>query len=386
MQKKISLFFIVGMVGVLAVATIVSAQDIVQDESESRRSLGEGGFPPDEYYKGTVIKILTKEDRDYIPSSDIVQKLRVRIEDGVSKGIEVGAENNIPTNSQKGTELAVGDMVVLVATYGVEGRMYYVTDRYRFSALGMLAAIFIVFVLIFGRLRGLSSLIGLAFSICVIAFFIVPQILRGTDPLTISLIGSLVIACISLYLAHGFSVRTSIALGGTLITLLFSALCSILFVGIGKLFGAGNEDALFLQLQDSQAINLRGLLLGGMIIGILGILDDITTAQTAAVDEIQKANPKLSRKELYARGISVGREHITSLVNTLALAYAGVSLPLFLLFILNKGQPLWVILNGEPIAEEVIRTLVGSLALIVAVPLTTFLAVEVYHNRRTHEV
>jgi len=140
-----------------------------------------------------------------------------------------------------------------------------------------------------------------------------------------------------------------------------------------RLFGLGSEESLDLQYGALKNINLQGLLLAGIIIGALGVLDDITTAQTAAVAELKLANAKLSFDELYRRGMAVGKEHITSLVNTLALAYAGASLPMLLLFTVYQ-QPLWVTLNSEFVVEEVVRTVVGSLALTVAVPITTFLA------------
>jgi uncharacterized membrane protein len=140
---------------------------------------------------------------------------------------------------------------------------------------------------------------------------------------------------------------------------------------------------MFLQFGQLQQVNLRGLLLGGIIIGCLGVLDDITTAQTAAIDEIGKANPKMTFKELHRAGISVGREHIASLINTLALAYVGASLPLLLLFTVQEESPFWVVLNSEFLAEEIIRTLVGSSTLLFAVPITTWLAAYFFRNDRT---
>jgi len=153
---------------------------------------------------------------------------------------------------------------------------------------------------------------------------------------------------------------------------------ALFFVSVAQLSGTGSEEALLLNVSSTMQINLRGLLLGGMIFGVLGVLDDVTTAQAAAVDEIKKANPKLGFEELYQGGISVGKEHIVSLVNTLVLAYIGSSFPLLLLFSLNQGVPLWITLNSEFIMEEVIRTLVGSTALIFAVPITTVMAAFVF--------
>ena len=137
---------------------------------------------------------------------------------------------------------------------------------------------------------------------------------------------------------------------------------------------------MYLQSGLTAGVNLRGLLLGGMIIGCLGVLDDITTAQTAAVDEIRKANPNLTSKQLLQSGLSVGREHIASLINTLALAYAGASLPLLLLFQTNETFPLWVTLNSEFLAEEIVRTLVGSTTLLLAVPISTWCAARFLSN------
>jgi len=153
---------------------------------------------------------------------------------------------------------------------------------------------------------------------------------------------------------------------------------------LARLFGMGTEEAFYVQMGLLENIDLKGLLLGGIIIGALGVLDDVTTGQAAAVDEIHKANPTLPFIELYRRGLSVGREHITSLVNTLALAYIGAGLPLLLLFTTNTVQPLWVAMNAESIVEEIIRTLVGSTTLIFAVPITTALMAHILKRWPSH--
>jgi uncharacterized membrane protein len=149
--------------------------------------------------------------------------------------------------------------------------------------------------------------------------------------------------------------------------------------------GNGTEDAFFLQA-NSLKINLQGVFLSGIIIGVLGVLDDVTTGQSAAVEELHFANPTLGFSELYRRGLSVGREHIASLVNTLVLAYTGVSFPFLLLYGSRQLQPLWVTLNGNFIAEEIVRTLVGSSVLVIAVPLTTLLAAYYYGRKRSVEI
>jgi uncharacterized membrane protein len=265
----------------------------------------------------------------------------------------------------------------------VEGEpAYYISDEYRLGPLALIFAAFFGLAVLFGRLKGFTSALGMLFSVAVIGLFVVPRIAAGSDPLAVTLVGSLVIAVVSLLVAHGLNRRTAVALVATVLTLGAAAALAYAFVEFASLMGLGSEEAGYLQLVGLDRINLKGLLLGGIIIGTLGVLDDVTTAQSAAVEEIGRADPTLGPAELYRRGISIGGEHIASLVNTLVLAYAGASLPLFLLFTAGiASQPWWVVLNSEFIAEEVVRTLVGSSALILAVPLSTAIAARVFGRK-----
>lgn len=233
---------------------------------------------------------------------------------------------------------------------------------------------FSILVIITARWKGFGALIGMAISLFIILRFIVPQILKGGDPLIVSIAGSLIIMLSTMYISHGFSKKTTIAVFSTFITLIITGILSVLFVKLSHLTGLGSEDTYLLQFNPIN-INLQGILLGGMIIGALGVLDDITTTQTAEVFELAKTDRKLSFRALLQKGLSIGKDHIASLVNTLVLAYAGVSLGLFILFVLNPvNQPYWVILNSEIIIEEVIRTISGSSGLVLAVPFTTIIA------------
>lgn len=327
------------------------------------------------YYRAEVLEILSEEvfDED---TGQIFQSLKVKITSGDEKDREVVVDGVGGTAVNGGQPLKVGDRVIINKTVFAEGdEAYYLIDIYRIPYLYTAIGVFLIVVLAFSRWRGLSSLLGLGISILVIVKFVAPQILAGRNPLLITLIAVTVIAITSLYLAHGYNKRTSIALISTFITLAIALVLAYVFVHMTKLFGIGSEESLFLQVGATQHINLQGLLLAGIILGALGVLDDITTAQSATVDELKKANPSLSFKQLYAGAASVGSEHISSLINTLFLAYAGVSLPLFLLFTSSAdGAPIWVTLNAEFIAEEIVRTLVGSITLILAVPITTLLA------------
>lgn len=335
----------------------------------------------DEYFRGRVVAIERTDVQEIAGNEHLMQLVRVRIRDRAGREHDLRAEHSVPLLLARDQALRQGEAVTVARARGPGGPTYYIVDRYRLSSLLVIFGLFVLAVVWFSRVRGLTSVIGLGVSILVLARFVVPRILTGQSPLAVSLLGALAIASTSIYLAHGFSRRTSVALVGTLITLGIAATLAMAFVRVTGLTGLGSEEALTLQVGSLESLNLRGLLLGGIILGALGVLDDITTAQAAAVEEISRANPRLSVHDLYRRGLSVGQEHITALVNTLVLAYAGASLPLFLIFAIQIDQPLWVTLNSEFVAEEIVRSLVGSLALVFAVPITTWLAAQLLRGQ-----
>lgn len=351
----------------------------------------ENGVPAevgvDEFYRGRVERIIEEKDEqntfNIAGAAAFSQKLTVELLSGPQEGTELELEYGGLRNDHK---LREGDGVVVLAPNGTdETEKFYIFDRYRLPSLYIIIGFFFFLTILFARWRGVTSLLGLGVSVLVLTAYIVPRILSGSNPLVVIFSGALVIATVSIYLAHGFNRRTSVAVGSTLITICIAMVLSVVFVSLAKLLGIGSEEAFYLQTAPVPNINLKGLLLGGIIIGALGVLDDITTAQAAAVDEISKANPRLSRRELFQRGLSVGKEHITSLVNTLVLAYAGASFPALLLFTIYE-RPFWVVMNTEVIAEEVIRTLVGSIALMCAVPITTVLAAYFLSSRSRSEI
>lgn len=332
------------------------------------------------FYRGEVIEIIQEYQEEFGLSGarPITQRVRTRFTQGERVDQDVEVEYGALTDRQK---LKVGDGVVLIET----GGQIYVFDKYRLGSLGFLGAVFVLLAIAFAGWRGATSLIGLVVSVLVLTLYVVPSIIEGKNPLIVSFFGSVVIAFVSIYLAHGFTRRTTVAVVSTLATIILAFGLAQTAVGLVDLTGTGSEEAYFLQTSPISFVNLRGLLLGGMIIGALGVLDDITTAQSAAVAEISRANPKLTRRQLFARGAAVGKEHITSLINTLALAYVGASFPALLLFTVYQ-RPWWVVANTEAIAEEVVRTLVGSVALMVAVPITTFLAAYVATRFRSEPI
>jgi uncharacterized membrane protein len=249
---------------------------------------------------------------------------------------------------------------------------YFFVDFDRRSPLMLLGILFAVVVIGLSRWRGLAALAGLFVTLLVLTQFVLPAILEGSDPLLVACVGGSAIMFLALYLAHGFGPATTTAVLGTLASLLLTGLLALLFVELSTFTGAGSEEAVFLQISQQQ-VNLQGLLLASIIIGTLGVLDDVTVTQSSAVWEIRRANPEMGPWDVYRSAIRIGRDHIASTVNTLVLAYAGASLPLLILFSISE-RTLGQILNTEIVAEEIVRTLVGSIGLVASVPITTGLA------------
>ncbi|MEU8570378.1 YibE/F family protein [Streptomyces pathocidini] len=263
-------------------------------------------------------------------------------------------------------------VVVAYAPDAPRELQYSVTDVDRGFPLTLLAAIFAVAVVVVGRMRGLMALIALAISFAVLSFFILPAILHGSNPLVVAVVGASAIMLIALYMCHGLNARTSVAVLGTLVSLLLIGLLGSLFIGWASLTGnTSDETGLIHGLYPG--IDMSGLLLAGIVIGSLGVLDDVTITQTSAVWELKQADPSMTVRQLYRAGLRIGRDHIASVVNTLVLAYAGAALPLLLLFSIAQSG-VGAVANSEIVAEEIVRTLVGSIGLVASVPVTTILA------------
>lgn len=249
---------------------------------------------------------------------------------------------------------------------------YSVSDVDRGFPMAVLAGLFALVVVAVGRLRGVFALVALAISFGVLTAFILPAILQGSNPLVVAVIGGSAIMLIALYLCHGLTARTSVAVLGTLVSLLLIGLLGSVFISWAALTG-NTDDQTGLVHGLYPDIEIRGLLLAGVIIGSLGVLDDVTVTQTSAVWELKDADPSAGWRKLYASAMRIGRDHIASVVNTLVLAYAGASLPLLLLFsIADSG--VGTVATSEIVAEEILRTLVGSIGLVASVPVTTALA------------
>ena len=336
-----------------------------------------GAFPDaGERVKGTVTAAATSPCDGQSPDApeggprELCVELLVRVDEGPDTGREVSQ-----TGGDNATgRLAVGDRVVLAADPDATAldERYQLTDTQRGTSLTVLAVLFGLAVVALGRLRGLFALVGLAISAVVLVGWLVPALLDGGPPVLTATVGAGAIMLSVLLLAHGPSIRTATAVVGTAASLLLTLGLATAFVEASSLTGLTSEEATFVQAVFG-GLDVRGLLLAGIVVGALGILDDVTVTQVSAVYEIRAANPAMPTRELYRAGLRVGRDHVASLVNTLLLAYAGASLPLLVIFT-TGGEGLVGTLTNGVVAEEIVRTLVGSIGLVAAVPLTTALA------------
>lgn len=257
-----------------------------------------------------------------------------------------------------------------------------IIDQFRLPALITLLILFMGVTIVFTGKETIYSFLSLGLTV-IILLLIIQAIFNGTSPLLATITGALAIATISIYVAHGFNTKTHLSTISIVSTLLFTLLTSLLFTYLAHMTGTGSESSFYLA-NSNISIDLRSLLLAGILVGTLGVLDDITTSQVATIHELHHTNHKLSFKELYQKGLNVGKTHISSLINTLVLAYAGGSLPLLILLYTDPSVPFWVTINQEFFAEEIIRTLIGSISLVLAVPISTFLAAK-YYTSNSHK-
>jgi uncharacterized membrane protein len=331
-------------------------------------------YGQEETFEGRVTRILKEEVLTLDGQQALHQEVEIFVTNGLLQGrtiiVDVGGQPSVAQLRYK-----VGDKVLVSRGPGAEGQeVFVITDFVRRDALLWLLVIFAIVTGLVARWQGMYSLLGLGLSFFVIFKFILPNINAGYDPVLIVIIGSLMIAPITFYISHGFNKKTTMAIVGTLLALLITGLLAKVFVDAAQLSGYVSEEAGFLQVARQGTLNVKGILLAGIIIGALGVLDDITISQAAIIQQLKEADPDMLATELFTRSMTVGHDHIAAVVNTLVLVYTGAALPLLLLFVDNP-RPFAEVINYEIISEEIVRTLVGSIGLISAVPITTLLAI-----------
>jgi len=279
----------------------------------------------------------------------------------------------------------VGDKVMVQKSSAPDSEdQFFITDYVRKTSLYWLIILFVIIILIIGKKKGFKSLIGLIISFLIIIKLMLPQILAGRNPILVGIIGSLAILTIIIYLSDGFNQKSNLAILSVLISLTITMILSIIFTDLVNLTGMVQEEATFLLGLGQHVINFKGLLLAGMLIGAVGVLDDVIVGQIETVKQIKEANPNLSKKQVFLMAYEVGNTHLGAIVNTLFLTYTGASLPLMLLFII-KQEPFISfsqIINSEIIATELVRTFVGSIGIALSMPIATFLGAYLLKNKK----
>lgn len=275
----------------------------------------------------------------------------------------------------------VGDRVELYYSPGPSGdRVYVVSDWVRRPSLLLLTALFLVVSVVVARFKGLRAFLATGVSLVIVIAFIVPYIIAGHNPVLVSLVGVGGILMLAIYFVHGLSWSTTAALVGTFAAIVVTLVLGLVFSDLAKLTGFGTDEGMMISFAAVQ-VNLKGLMLAGLLIGALGALTDITIVQASVVRELAHVNPAFGLAELYRHGMNVGLDHIGSLVNTLVLAYTGSALPLLVLLFINDFSTSRA-LNLEMVAAEVVHTLVGSIGLVLAVPFTTLIAAAMFRGAR----
>jgi len=370
MRQSSRIWWIAGAALILAIFVALAA--VVSRDAASNR--GEVLAPGEtEVLRARVVEILEEGTIDQGEFSQPFQRLRLRITSGALSGQEVSVEYGLLTMTNQDRLFRVGDQVMVDHTRSIDDQdLFAVTDLVRTGPLLWLSLIFVGATLLLSGWQGLRSVIGMGVSLLVIVAFIVPQILQGRNPVVVAVLGSVVMMGISLYLVYGWKGKTHVAVIGLFTSLVLTGLLAVWFVNWSRLSGFGAEEAAFLQAAGVQ-LDTRGLFLAGIIIGTLGALDDIAIGQASAIFELSVANPSLGRQALFRHGMTIGRDHIAAMVNTLLLAYVGAALPLVLLFSVYT-ESLGITINRAIIAEEIVRTLVGSLGLLAGVPVTSLIA------------
>ncbi len=352
----------------LLLATVVGLVVLWPDGDAVTRPTSFG--PPAQLVDGTVVsdRVVPCESSPFGADSRC-RVATVRLTEGPEKGETTDLELFEGPGQPRVRD---GDEVVLGRAVDRVGVDYYFSDFQRRSPLLWLGLVFAVAVIAVGRLRGLAALVGLGLSFVLLIAFVLPAMLEGRSPLLVAIVGSSAIMFLLMYLAHGLNPKTTTALVGTLASLALTGILAAVFVEVGRVAEVTSEETAYLQINASQ-VSLEGILLAGIIIGSLGVLNDVTVTQASAVWALRESDPTATAVDLYRRAMRIGRDHIASTVDTLVLAYAGASLPLLLLFTL-ASRPIGDVVTGGLVAQEIVRTLVGGIGLVASVPITTGLA------------
>lgn len=365
-SKRNGIFVFSGLVVILLVLVFTAKNDLPGTNDQSV------GYASDTV-EAQVVEILEEGETQMGNITQAYQIVKVSILEGDYKNETLQIDHGKRQLRPDGFTLMLNDHVLVTVGVSPEGKLEaYFVDYVRRQSLLILVGIFIIGSFLISGWKGLRSVLSIGISLIVILYYIIPRILAGDDPILASLIGSVLFLALTQYLIYGWTLKTQLALAGITGSVIITGFLSVWFVNYAYLSGFGDENAMYL-MQAAGNINIRNLLVASIIIGTLGVLDDLVIGQSSAVIELHIANPALTFRQRFNSAMNIGRDHVAATVNTLVLAYLGASMSMFLLFSINQVN-LGSMLNINYIAEEIVRSLVGTLGLFTAVPITTFLA------------
>jgi len=331
------------------------------------------GLAQSDYFKVEILDMVAEKE---LQSGGIEYEFKAVVLSSDMEGEEI-IVSNTQTGSYTNTDYQKGDKIMVSSYTNSEGEtVFYALDHIRDTKIYILGGIFFLTIFIIGKTKGVRAILSLGLSCFVIFYFLIPKILTGANPVIWTIIYCSMFTIGSMYLVYGINRKSTIALAGMLFGITAVGILSVLFSGFTHLAGFTQEEVIYLIDQMEMQISLKGIMLSGFIIGGLGVLDDITVGQVSAVMELMKANKKLRGYELYKSAMVVGTDHLAAMINSLFLAYAGTAFPLLLILSVsgNNADMFGNAINNESIATEVVRTLVGSMGLILALPVTTLFA------------
>jgi len=346
-------------------------------------------LPPSEVFKAEVVKVIKEAEQSRMNSQKYIQQdVLLKALDGSQKDKQVTYYGIGDMDVMSSVYVKPGDKVFVLASPTMDGSVqYYITDHIRSNKLLFLSIIFVLLILWVGRKQGAKSLIALILSFVIIMGGIIPLILKGYNPVGVAVVGSIFILAAIIYSTWGGTQKAHIALISTTINLIITGIVSYLFTVSTRLSGSANEDIMSLISIGTFMVDFRGLLLAGMILGTVGVLDDVIISQISSVEQLMDSAPQATRLQLIKRSSKIGVDHLSSMTNTLFLAYAGAALPMLLLFYVKQEPFLsfFQIINNEMISTEVVRTLVGNICLTLAVPISTLMAVTFMRRKQNLE-
>jgi len=365
-MQQLKNIFIIIILTVLCVPQLTVAQTENNDQTTTM-------------FEARVTEVLAEQKLEREDGSiNLQQNLKLIGLDGEWKNKEITFTGISELDVISSNVYKVGDKVMVAHSRNIDGGdVFYITDYARATALYWLGLIFIILVIIIGRTKGFRSLLSLLASFIIIIYFMLPAILNGANPIFVGVIGSLFILVFLIYITEGFNVKSHLAIVSILFSLIIVSIIAVIFKYITHLSGLAQEEILFLVDAGEGKIDFSGLLLTGILIGTLGVIDDVVISQIESVAQLKIANPSLSKKQLFVMAFEIGQTHMGAMINTLFLAYAGAALPLLLLFTLRQ-EPFFTfnqIISNEMMAVEIVRTIVGSIGIILSIPIATILAV-----------